>query len=108
MSGKREADRRLLSPFRWETTVSNIAERSLHTRTVDAIRRSFEDNLFYVTGRTFDNASPDDLYTALAYTVRDRLLARYVASVQMPESGNHCKVTDASLAAIALDPNARP
>ena len=61
----------------------DIAERSLHTRiarSVDAIKRSFIDNLFYVTGRTFDNATPIDYYTALAYTIRDRLLARFVPS----------------------------
>jgi len=63
--------------------MSDIAERSLHTRiarSVEAIRRSFVDNLFYVTVRTFDNATTLDHYTALAYTIRDRLLARVVAT----------------------------
>jgi len=63
--------------------MSDIAERSLHTRiarSVEAIRRSFVDNLFYVTVRTFDNATTLDHYTALAYTVRDRLLARLIAT----------------------------
>ncbi len=65
--------------------MSEIAERSLHTRTarsVDAIRRSFVDNLFYVTVRTFDNATTFDHYAALAYTIRDRLIARFVASAE--------------------------
>ncbi len=65
--------------------MSDIAERSLHTRTarsVEAIRRSFVDNLFYVTGRTFDNATTLDHYIALAYTIRDRLLSRFVASAE--------------------------
>ena len=63
--------------------MSDIAERSLHTRigrSVEAIRRSFVDNLFYVTVRTFENATTLDHYTALAYTVRDRLLARLIAT----------------------------
>jgi starch phosphorylase len=63
--------------------MSDIAERSLHTRTarsVEAIRRSFADNLFYVTGMTFETATLLDHYTALAYTIRDRLLARFVAT----------------------------
>lgn len=63
--------------------MSDIAERSLHTRiarSVDAIRRSFVDNLFYVTVRTFNNATILDHYTALAYTIRDRLLVGLVAS----------------------------
>ncbi|WP_059425137.1 glycogen/starch/alpha-glucan phosphorylase, partial [Sulfuricella sp. T08] len=71
--------------------MSDIAERSLHTRTarsVEAIRRSFVDNLFYVTGRTFDNATTLDHYTALAYTIRDRLLSRFVASAQNYERRN--------------------
>ena len=63
--------------------MSDIAERSLHTRigrSVEAIRRSFVDNLFYVTVRTFENATALDHYTALAYTIRDRLLARLIAT----------------------------
>ena len=60
-----------------------LAERFLHTRiarSVEAIRRSFVDNLFYITGRTLERANSLDHYTALAYTVRDRMLARMVAS----------------------------
>ena len=63
--------------------MSDVAERALHTRiarSADAIRRSFIDNLFYVTGRAFDDATPQDHYVALAFTVRDRLLARFVVS----------------------------
>jgi len=62
-----------------------IAERALHTRiarSIDAIKRSFIDNLFYVTGSTFEDASSVDHYIALAYTIRDRLLARFVSSNQ--------------------------
>ncbi|MBU2642949.1 MAG: glycogen/starch/alpha-glucan phosphorylase [Gammaproteobacteria bacterium] len=61
--------------------MSEYAERSLHTRTarsVDALRRSFTDNLYYLTGRSFEKAAPHDFYTALAYTVRDRMLERYI------------------------------
>ena len=63
----------------------DLAERALHTRisrSADAIRRSFVDNLFYVTGTTLDTASSIDLYTALAYTVRDRMLVRMQATEQ--------------------------
>lgn len=63
--------------------MSDIAERSLHTRiarSVDAIRRSFIDNLLYVTVKTLETATPLDHYIALAYTMRDRLLARIIAS----------------------------
>ena len=57
-----------------------IAERFLHTRiarSVEAIKRSFVDNLFYITGRTLKSANTIDHYTALAYTIRDRMLARW-------------------------------
>src|SRR5262249_24036281 len=63
-----------------------LAERALHTRvarSVEAIRRSFADNQFYVAGRTLNNASTLDHYTALAYTIRDRMLARMVASYEL-------------------------
>ncbi|MEQ1602744.1 MAG: glycogen/starch/alpha-glucan phosphorylase [Methylophilaceae bacterium] len=61
--------------------MSDIAERSLHTRaarSVEALRRSFFDNLYYITGRSLQTATPGNLYTALAYTVRDRLLERFI------------------------------
>ena len=63
--------------------MSDIAERALHTRaarSVEALRRSFIDNLYYVTGRSLQKAGPADIYTALAYTVRDRMLERFVAT----------------------------
>jgi starch phosphorylase len=63
--------------------MSELAERALHTRigrSVEAIRQSFLDNLFYITGRTLENATTLDLYTALSYTIRDRILARMVAA----------------------------
>jgi starch phosphorylase len=68
--------------------MSDIAERSLHTRTarsVEAIRRSFVDNLFYITGKTFEKATAYDHYIALAFTVRDRLLARLISSFKLQD-----------------------
>ncbi len=49
---------------------------------VDAITRDFRDNLFYIQARFPDVATPNDYYQALAYTVRDRLLARWIRSAQ--------------------------
>ena len=66
--------------------MSDIAERSLHTRTarsVEAIKRSFNDHLFYLIGKPFEKATPTDHYMALAYTIRDRLLARFMAASQI-------------------------
>jgi starch phosphorylase len=63
-----------------------LAERFLHTRvarSVDAIRRSFVDNLFYLTGRTLKNGSTLDHYIALAFSIRDRMLAQMAASEEL-------------------------
>ena len=62
-----------------------------HTRTglsVDAIRRAFLDNLFYVQGRFPEVASVNDLYQALAFTLRDRLLLRWMRTVQAYKQGS--------------------
>ncbi len=45
---------------------------------VEALKRSFVDNLFYVQGRFMPIATPNDFYMALAYTVRDRILDRWI------------------------------
>jgi starch phosphorylase len=65
--------------------MSDIAERALHTRaarSVEALRRSFIDNLYYITGRSLQKAGPEDVYTALAYTVRDRMLERFISTAE--------------------------
>ncbi|MDD3885068.1 MAG: glycogen/starch/alpha-glucan phosphorylase [Gallionella sp.] len=65
--------------------MSDIAERALHTRTarsVEALQRSFIDNLYYVVGKPIEESSTTDQYLALAHTIRDRLLARLMTSNQ--------------------------
>jgi starch phosphorylase len=47
---------------------------------VAAFKRAFLDNLFFVQGRFPAVATPNDNYMALAYTVRDRLLDRWVST----------------------------
>jgi glycogen phosphorylase len=48
---------------------------------VDALAQSFLDNLFFVQGRSRDRATVNDLYMALAHTVRDRLIERWIQTV---------------------------
>lgn len=48
----------------------------------DDIAQAFLDNLYYAQGRIPVLATRNDLYMALAYTVRDRLVARWVAQMQ--------------------------
>jgi starch phosphorylase len=45
---------------------------------VEAIKRGFIDNLFCIQARFPAVATKNDYYQALAYTVRDRLLARWI------------------------------
>src|SRR3990172_6993950 len=44
------------------------------------IKRDIVDNLFYLQGKFPEVATRNDWYVALAYTVRDRLLSRWVKS----------------------------
>jgi starch phosphorylase len=50
--------------------------------TVAALKRGFLENLFFAQGRVSAAATPNDLYMALAFTIRDRLLHRSVATRQ--------------------------
>lgn len=49
---------------------------------VPTLRRAMADNLFYIQGRFPANASRNDFYMALSYTVRDRLLQRWISTMQ--------------------------
>jgi starch phosphorylase len=46
----------------------------------EAFKRGFLDNLYYVQGKFAALASKHDYYMALAYTVRDRLLQRWIST----------------------------
>ena len=54
----------------------------------NAILRAFVDNLFYLQGRFPEAASVDDMYKALAYTVRDRLQQRWVGTARAYQQHN--------------------
>ncbi len=45
---------------------------------IETLKRAFADNLFYLLGKDESNATLRDYYNALAYTIRDRLLHRFV------------------------------
>ncbi|MGE5506163.1 MAG: glycogen/starch/alpha-glucan family phosphorylase, partial [Actinomycetota bacterium] len=62
-----------------------------HVRTglsAESLRAAFLDNLFYIQGRFLEVATLDDKYKALAYTVRDRMLQRWVSTVQTYKRDN--------------------
>ena len=56
--------------------------------TAEDIRDGFYDNLFYAQGRYTRRASDNDFYKALAHTVRDRLLHRWIHSVDTAIEAN--------------------
>ncbi|MBE9110359.1 glycogen/starch/alpha-glucan phosphorylase [Nodosilinea sp. LEGE 07298] len=49
---------------------------------VDTLRRALADNLFYIQGKWPKVASRNDFYLALAYTVRDRMMQRWLNSTR--------------------------
>jgi starch phosphorylase len=62
-----------------------------HTRTgmsKEALKQAYVDNLFYIQGRFPEVATPTDLYMAAAYTVRDRLLERWIQSARTYKEQN--------------------
>lgn len=49
---------------------------------VETLKRAFLDNLFYLQGIDRSQAALYDYYVALAYTIRDRLLHRFLKTVR--------------------------
>ncbi len=49
---------------------------------LETLKRAFLDNLFFIQGKYPTNATKNDLYMALAYTVRDRCIHRWLNSRQ--------------------------
>jgi len=47
---------------------------------IETLKRAFLDNLFYIQGKFPGIATKNDYYMALAYTVRDRLLQRWLST----------------------------
>ena len=53
-----------------------------HVLSRDAIKQAFLDNLFCVQGKTPALATRHDYYMALAYTVRDRMMHRWISTAE--------------------------
>src|SRR5215813_5452564 len=49
---------------------------------IETLKRAIKDNLFYIQGKFPEIATNNDWYMAVAYTVRDRLLHRWIATMQ--------------------------
>ena len=55
-----------------------IVEDDRTGNSIETLKRAFLDNLYYIQGRMPERATQHDYYMALAYTVRDRLLHRWL------------------------------
>ena len=67
----------------------SVAAKREHTRTglsKEALKQAYVDNLFYLQGRFPEVATIHDLYMAAAYTVRDRLLERWIKTARTYKS----------------------
>ena len=66
-------------------------QREVRTRTgmtVDTFKRAFIDNLAYLQGKDPTFANAHDFYMALSYTVRDRLIQRWLATLHTYAAAN--------------------
>ncbi len=62
------------------TAAASASESDRTGLSKEAFQRAFIDNLFYMQGKFPRLATLKDYYLALAYTVRDRLLQRWVST----------------------------
>ncbi|MDJ0693188.1 glycogen/starch/alpha-glucan phosphorylase [Mastigocoleus sp. MO_188.B34] len=65
-----------------ETQVKIEVEDDRTGLSIETLKRAFADNLFYIQGKFPQIATKNDYYMALAYTVRDRLVQRWLNSAQ--------------------------
>jgi glycogen phosphorylase len=63
-------------------TVQRFVEDDRTGLSIETLRRAMADNLYYVQGKFPGIATGNDYYMALAYTVRDRLLQRWISSLE--------------------------
>ena len=78
-----DKERSAKSPRKRKATIPKPQEICDDIRTAtspDIIARAILENLYYVQGRVPQLATRNDWYMALAYTVRDRMLSRWVRS----------------------------
>jgi starch phosphorylase len=67
------------------TTSKKDTPQREHTRTglsLESLERAYNDNLFYLQGRSYEFSSANDRYMAAAYTVRERILERWMKSAK--------------------------
>ncbi|MGB7168521.1 MAG: glycogen/starch/alpha-glucan phosphorylase [Acidobacteriaceae bacterium] len=72
-----------MSEYGTAVAATAASQRSQRTAPgVEALAQSFLDNLLFVQGRSMERATVNDLYMALAHTVRDRLVERWISTTK--------------------------
>ncbi|HOI95473.1 MAG TPA: glycogen/starch/alpha-glucan phosphorylase [Syntrophobacter fumaroxidans] len=71
---------------------------------LDGLRRTFREHVFYTQGRFPSVATRNDLYMAFAYTVRDQLLHRWIKTVEQM-AGKDLKIVSYLSAEFLLGPH---
>ena len=93
-----------------QTLASDSEPRSTvdeHSRTglaVENLKRALTDNLFYAQCKFPKIATKNDFYMALAHTVRDRQLRRWISTVQTYLEGKRPKIVSYLSAEFLLGP----
>jgi starch phosphorylase len=63
-------------------SVTDLSTGGRSDMSTEGLRRTFREHVFYTQGRFPAGATTNDLYMALAYAVRDRLLHRWIKTVE--------------------------
>ncbi|HEY9678889.1 MAG TPA: glycogen/starch/alpha-glucan phosphorylase [Drouetiella sp.] len=61
---------------------AQVVEDDRTGTSVETLKRAIADNLFYIQGKFPDVATRNDKYMAVAYTVRDRIVHRWLTSIK--------------------------
>jgi starch phosphorylase len=78
----------MVSKVRDRESAADVCPGGRSELSMEGLRRNLREHLFYTQGRFPRGATKNDLYMALAYTVRDQLLHRWIKSVeQMGRTG---------------------
>ena len=90
---RKKSNSQLLSNSKSTSTNMNFKVEDDRTgMSKETLKRAFLDNLFYIQGIDRSNATKYDYYVALAYTVRDRLLHRFLKSVDTYQKNHGTKI----------------
>lgn len=63
-------------------SASDVCAGGRSDMSIEGLKRTFREHIFYTQGRFREGATKNDLYMAFAYTVRDQLLHRWIKTIE--------------------------